>query len=163
MPFRFLTKIFGWPDRRMMAPVDPEKRTALIEEIKRQGLPVGGSPLPVVALEAFFEGNSDLGSIGCNLLEHPGTEVFFGVLREIRARPEVQDILIEIYEVEEFEESMWPFSERVYIYTTASDQTILEWLEALGPDELIEGYTQGKHPDAPNPGTGYRVVGAWWD
>jgi len=163
MPFRFLKNLFSRSIRDQELPFDPEGRQALINEVKRQGLPVGGSPLPVVSLEAFFEGNADLGSIGCNLLEHPGTKAFYEVLRGVRAHPEVQQVLVEIYEVEEGDESMWPFSERVYVYTTVSDEIVYEWLESLEPDELIEGFTQGKHPNAPDPEVGFRVVGAWWD
>ncbi|MDT5026903.1 MAG: hypothetical protein QOE61_3329 [Micromonosporaceae bacterium] len=41
----------------------------LLAEIARQGGYEDGSiPEPVIGLELFFDGNEDLGSIGCNLL-----------------------------------------------------------------------------------------------
>jgi hypothetical protein len=64
--------------------MDQAKRLELIETIRRQDLPSADAPLPVVSLEQFFEGNDDLGSIGCNLTKHPGVEFFFNTLRTIR-------------------------------------------------------------------------------
>ena len=93
--------------------MDATKRDSLIEKVRAQCHPDQFSrdePLPVVGLEDFFDGNDDDGSIGCNLLEneHPGPEGFYTVLKAIRSRPEVQDILVEVYEVED---GQWPFSE----------------------------------------------------
>ena len=76
--------------------MDQEKRLRLIEAIRRQGLPSPDAPLPVVTLEQFFDGNDDLGSIGCNLIDHPGTASFFATLRAIRDRPNVHNVLVEI-------------------------------------------------------------------
>jgi hypothetical protein len=75
-------------------------RQQLVRKIAAQGKPGFGKPFPVVSLEDFFTGNNDLGSIGCNLENHPGTQRFFAILRSIRARPEVQDVLVTIYEYE---------------------------------------------------------------
>ena len=48
---------------------------------------------------AAFEGNDDLGSIGCNLLDHPGPAHFYEVLRSIRDRSEVHGVWVGITEV----------------------------------------------------------------
>ena len=46
-----------------------ETRTKLIMKIKQQGDPNDPKePDPIVSLEDFFEGNRDIGSIGCNIL-----------------------------------------------------------------------------------------------
>ncbi|MDP4145462.1 MAG: hypothetical protein Q8936_13415 [Bacillota bacterium] len=55
----------------------------LLEEIYRQ-VNVNKKTLPLISLELFFEGNDDIGSIGCNLLDHPGTEKFYSVLKNIK-------------------------------------------------------------------------------
>ncbi len=78
--------------------MDELKRTALIGEITRQPA-AAEDPLPVVGVELFFDGNDDIGSIGCNLLNHPGTAAFRELLMGIRARNDVQDVLVEVYEV----------------------------------------------------------------
>ena len=58
----------------------------LLAEIEAQGWSDDGSgPDPVVSLELFFEGNDDLASIGCNLIDHPGPADFYATLRAIRA------------------------------------------------------------------------------
>jgi len=44
----------------------------------------------------FFHGNDDLGSISCDLTDHPGTARFYAVLRDVRGRPEVHDVRIGI-------------------------------------------------------------------
>jgi hypothetical protein len=143
--------------------MDLKLRAKLIETIKQQGLPTGKGPVPVVTLEEFFTGNDDLGSIGCNLMEHPGTGAFYETLRAIRSRPEVQDVLVGIYEVEEADESMWPFSEHVYILTSAPQTEIESWMVALQPDEIGQGYTFGTPRAAPELKPGMHPWTAWWD
>ena len=119
--------------------------------------------MPVVTLEAFFVGNDDPGSIGCNLSDHPGTDEFYRVLRSVRTRPDVQDILIEIYEVDEDDLELWPFSERVYIFTSASQAEVEGWVAPLQPDEVAEGWRDGIPDAAPDLECGIKVYGVWWD
>jgi hypothetical protein len=142
-----------------------DHRQQLIELIRKQGLPSpdGVTPLPVVSLEFFFEGNDDYGSIGCNLADHPGPQRFLEVLAAIRARPDVQDVLVEIHEVEELDPTMWPFSERVYILSSAEQGSVVEWLTELHPDAVEEGYAAGRPTAAPDTTPPYRVWAAWWD
>ena len=113
--------------------MDHVKRVQLIEAIRQQGLPSADAPLPIVTLEQFFDGNDDLGSIGCNLTKHPGIEFFHNTLRTIRDRSNVKDVLVEIYEVEEDEDSMWPLSERVFVVTTAPQEEVELWFTDLEP------------------------------
>ena len=138
-------------------------RRALIEKIRKVGLPRSGQSLPVVSLEDFFVGNDDYGSIGCNLSDHPGPQFFFGKLKEVRDRDGVQDVLVEINEVEESDESMWPFSDRIYILSSAAKEEIADWVAALMPDEVEEGFAYGEPPSAPELGKGVEVYGVWWD
>jgi hypothetical protein len=141
--------------------MDIAKRTQLIDAIRRQGLPSEDAPLPIVAMEEFFEGNDDRGSIGCNLMEHPGIGCFFETLRSIRDRSDVQDVLIEIYEVEEDDESMWPFSERVFVITQAEPEAVANWFAVLQPSEVETGLPLP--PAAPDVQEGSEVYAAWWD
>lgn len=139
-------------------------RRELVEKIKRSGSPHSGGPLPVVSLEDFFLGNEDYGSIGCNLPEHPGPQFFFEKLKGVRARGNVQDVLVEINEVEESDDSMWPFSDRVYVLTSAAKEEVADSVAALMPDEVEEGFAYGEPPaSAPELRTGMKVYGVWWD
>ena len=142
---------------------DETARIALIEKIRQQGLPTPTGPLPIVSLEDFFEGNEDYGSIGCNVNVHPGPQAFFCHLLAIRSRPDVQDILVEINEVEEGDPTMWPFSESIILLTSASIQDVSEWMKPLMPDEIIETNTFGRPPALPTLDQGMQVYAAWWD
>src|SRR2546429_9676710 len=86
----------------------------------------GSGPEPVISLELFFDGNDDLGSIGCNLSDHPGPARFYGVLGAIRDRPEVYSVWVGISEVMAPDE--WPFSNHVYVVTTVSAAEVMSWV-----------------------------------
>ena len=121
---------------------------------------------PVVSLEDFFTGNDDEGSIGCNLSEHPGLPVFFEILKNIRKRENVQDVLIEITDIDNLVESsdLWAFSDRIYIITSVSRDEVASWVEPLMPDEVKEGWAYDKPPvPAPEIFENYNVYAVWWD
>jgi len=143
--------------------VDQLKRARLIQLLDQLGGVGSDSPLPVVSLEDYFNGNDDLGSIGCNLSEHPGVSGFFEVLSAVRNRPDVQDVLVEISDADERDPTTWPFSERVYIITTAAESDVAEWLTALKPSEVEVGWSGERPTTAPIEKPGYHAVAAWWD
>lgn len=118
--------------------------TDLLAEIERQG---DGA---TVNLELFFDGNDDLASIGCNLPEHPGIGTFAQVLRAVRDRPEVGDVLVGISEV--MPDGEWPFSDTVYVLTDAPVGDVAEWAAGLGPDQAAKAEWNGGH-----------AVVLWWD
>jgi len=86
----------------------------------------------------------DIGSIGVNLIEHPGIETFYRVLKEIRKRNDVQDVLIIINQIDEHLD--WPFSDSLYILTSCSKEQVSEWVKPIKPDDIAEGWTWGKPP-----------------
>ncbi len=55
--------------------MDEGKRKSLVSTIRERGYSEAGPRVLVTRLE-FFEGNDDAGSIGCNLLPHPGVDTF---------------------------------------------------------------------------------------
>ena len=121
-----------------------------------------GERRPAVSLEDFFEGNTDYGSIGCNLTPMLGPARFYSTLKGIRDRDDVQDVLVEISMIED--DSMWPFSESIWIISSASQQEVWKWMQPLKPDEIWEGWGDaGKPRAAPDPQPGMKVYGLWWD
>jgi len=101
-----------------------------------------------------------MGSIGANLIDHPGIERFYSTLKAIRDREDVQDIRVEINMIED----MWPFSDYVWIFSRANRGAVAEWMKPLGPDEVWEGWQAAGPPkNAPVLETGMKVFGAWWD
>jgi len=135
----------------------------LIAEIGRQGgYAHGAGPEPVVGLELFFEGNDDLGSIGCNLPDHPGTARFYAVLRSIRDRPEVHGVWVGVSEVMAPDE--WPFSSHVYVVTTASPHEVARWAASLQPDGPGDDWWNGEPPLLPiTIPPDAHLVTLWWD
>ena len=138
------------------------RRLELIMKVRNLERRSATSGLPVVSLEDFFQGNSDLGSIGCNLVAHPGPQFFFEVLKAVREDAMVQDVLVEVNEIANDPET-WPFSDRVYVLSSATTDDIRSWLKRLQPDEVTEGWANGMPPGAPSLKPGAKVYSVWWD
>jgi hypothetical protein len=138
-----------------------ERLNARIEELG------GPDAYPVVSLDLFFEGNDDPASIGPNLDPHPGLETFDRVLRAIRERPDVSDVVAQIDEVVEGE---WPYVPAVYVVTTAAPEEVHSWAAEIQPDEYVgeedsigPWLGRGRPPGAPVVPDGSRVVTLFWD
>src|SRR3954453_1549975 len=69
-------------------------------------------PDPIVPIDRFFDGNDDPGSIGCNLIEHPGINQFREVLVGLTQRADVEAVYAQIAELDPGEDS-WPFTDTV--------------------------------------------------
>ena len=135
----------------------------LLAEIERQGGYVHGvGAEPVVDLELCFDGNDDPGSIGSNLIDHPGPAHLYAVLRSIRDRPDVHGVWIGISEVMAPDE--WPFSDHVYVVSTAQAAEVTKWAAALQshePGGVWWNRVPPARPIAIAPDA--RLVTVWWD
>ncbi len=121
-------------------------RNKLIEKIEAQGFP--------------FQGNSDYGSIGCNLPNCPGPQVFFNTLRAVNGHDSVQDVLVEVNEVFKEDSQTWPFSNRIYVLSSATIDQARSWLAPLEPDEISEGWANSLPSVAPSLKPGVKVYAA---
>jgi hypothetical protein len=133
-----------------------EKRKLLLERIH----PLG--PNPLVSLEEFFDGNTDYGSIGCNLSAHPGPQFFYSILRDIRSKPKVQNVFVQLTDLD-VDDQTWPFSDRVYVIADATVEEIAQWSSTLQPEPIEEGFAFGTPQDAPQLKSGMCVFTMWWD
>lgn len=88
--------------------MDESKCTALKTELAEAGEP------KLVSIERFFDGNDDAGSIGCNLMEHPGIDVFREMLTGLLRRSDVNAVYAQIAELNPGEGS-WPFTDKVVV------------------------------------------------
>ncbi|MDD9940468.1 MAG: hypothetical protein OXU20_05335 [Myxococcales bacterium] len=120
-----------------------------------------GTPTYLLSVEDFFDGNEVAGSIGCNLDPMPAPAKFRQALELVAARPEVVDVRVQITS---FDDPDWPFSDTVWIITSADEEVVRTWLpEALAPDDVWTGWQPGvTYEDCPVP-EGYSPVACWWD
>jgi hypothetical protein len=105
-----------------------------------------GNVLPAVTLDEFFRGNTDAQSIGVNLpaAKHTGLDGFRRVLKGIRARPEVQDVFLELTEIpdpdEPEDEDIWPTACVAFIVTSAALGQVRDWVADLHPRDISKGW-----------------------
>ena len=136
-------------------PNDATKRDRLIARLSNEPEP------QIVEIEAFFDGNDDLGSLGCNLIEPPGIEAFRSALSRIAARPDVKGVYAQIFELDPGEDC-WPFTDTILIVGDISSEEAARELASLEPDEVRKGEEFGL-PDEYTKRLGGPIVVAWWD
>jgi len=115
----------------------------------------------VVAIARFFDGNDDLGSIGCNLDPHPGIDRFRNVLSGLLARPDVQAVYAQISELDPGE-GCWPFADTVLVAGTIPGEVLRKAVEVLQPDEVGAADQFGVSPSI-GERHGSPVMAVWWD
>jgi len=114
----------------------------------------------LVTREEFFDGNDDPGSIGCNLLEHPGVEVFDKAFQRIEKMDGVDGVYFAITEVDE-KWGNWPFTDTAWIVTRLEPSAFKNILKPLRPDEIGEFDEAFMNP--PVIPEGYKLIQVWWD
>jgi len=135
----------------------------ITERVNRLGDPNNpSSPRPLLTLAEFFDGNEILGSIGCNLMPTPTPAAFHAVLSTIASRAEVGDVRVQVTMFDNPDE--WPFSDTVWVMTSANATTIRSWFtEAMAPDEIQEGWVKGVAYEEYSVPAGMKPVSCWWD
>src|SRR5438477_8513723 len=92
---------------------------------------LAGRPEPqVVPVAHFFDGNDDLGSIGCNLDPHPGLDRFRDVLTGLLGRTDVQAVYAQISELDPGEDC-WPFSDTVLVVGNITAEALRKAVSVL--------------------------------
>ncbi len=89
----------------------------------------------LVAIERFFDGNDDAGSIGCNLLEHPGIDVFRNSLTGLLQRQDVNAVFAQIAELDPGEGS-WPFTDKVVVIGNIALNDLSKAVSVLQPTDV---------------------------
>ena len=135
--------------------MDDAKCRALKAELAAQLGP------PVVPIARFFDGNDDLGSIGCNLDPHPGIDAFRGVLVGLLGRPGVRAVYAQISEADPGE-GCWPFADTVLVVGDIAPAELRRSVRGLHPTEVGAAAA----PDVPGPVASWHREPAhviWWD
>ena len=132
--------------------MDQSKCNALKAELADQEEP------QIIPIERFFDGNDDAGSIGCNLTEHPGMNVFRDVLTGLLRRSDVQAVYAQIAELDAGEDC-WPFTDTVVVIGSITPDDLREAVSVLDPDDVAStnDYSElaQKH--------GAQALFVWWD
>lgn len=124
------------------------------------------NPPPLLPLELFFDGNDDVGSLGCNLLDHPGISDFYTTLLELRSDPSVSGAWV-IAKQHDWKPS-WPHSDEIVLRTRLSADAVAARLGHLQPDTVdavptltspTKDVTGAEVACAPRE----HFVVAWWD
>ena len=135
--------------------MDFDKCNALKAELADQPEP------QVVPIGRFFDGNDDLGSIGCNLMDHPGVERFREVLTDLLDRPDVEAVYALISELDPGEDA-WPFTDTVAVVGSIPAAELQNVVAPLQPDEVGTGDEFGA-PESIKQKHNAPVLVAWWD
>ena len=143
----------------MMTPLE-----RVAQRVMENGNPEDRSvPTPLPTLAEFFDGNDQIGSIGCNLASTPEPARFHDLLNVVRQRPEVSDVRVQITCVDD-PGNEWPFSDTVRIMTSASPSGAEAWFsQDLAPDEVWPGWLPGARYEELAVEPGHHPVAAWYD
>jgi hypothetical protein len=134
----------------------------ITERVNRNGdVDDPDTPRPLLTLEEFFEGNEVVGSICCNCTPTPEPSEMYAVLKQIRQRPDVADVRVQITM---FDDPDWPFSDTVWVVTSAAAEEVKSWFaESIAPNETWAGWTDDvAFEPLPIP-AGMQPVACWWD
>jgi hypothetical protein len=129
----------------------------LIARITSQ--PESGVGRALLTPEEFFTGNDDLGSIGCNLPDHPGLNFFRHILETVERFPNVDSVWMQIYD---WDEGDWPFSENVLIFGDISPSDVKRITGSLLPSE-VKVMTMDWEPTRDPRLYGRTYINLWWD
>lgn len=135
--------------------MDDTKCKALKAELAAQPEP------QIVSVERFFDGNDDLGSIGCNLTEHPGMDVFRDILTGILRRPGVEAVYAQISELDPGD-GCWPFADTVFVVGKISADELRDAVATLQPDTVGDAEDFGI-PSQISERHSSPVFAIWWD
>ncbi len=154
--------------RRNAAPLDSDGRNQetrrIMDHSKCIVLKAGLSEQPepqIISIEQFFDGNDDLGSIGCNLVEHPGLDVFRNILTGLLQRPDVQAVYAQISELDPGDDC-WPFTDTILVAGTIPTEDLRATVSALEPDEIGTAEEFGVSPSIATKHSS-PVLAIWWD
>ncbi len=132
--------------------MDESKCKSLKSELAEQEEP------QIVSIERFFAGNDDAASIGCNLVDHPGIDLFRSVLTGLLKRSDVNAVYAKIAELDPGPDC-WPFTDTVIVIGSIRSEDLQKALSPLHPTDV--GLDRSFKKLALSHG-GQSLV-AWWD
>lgn len=143
--------------------MDQVKRASLVGRIRELAATYcDDEPRVCVPVEQFFDGNDDRASMGCNLVDHPGLDELRMALSQLERLPEVRAVGVAITDCMLEAEECWPFSDTVFVVTSAALDEVRSWARPLKVDACYE-WSDGPVLGVPSPASGERLVALSWD
>ena len=117
---------------------------------------------PLVSLEEFFDGNNDWGSIGYNLPDEVAPQEFYQILRPIRERDDVANVLIEVKDLED--PDGWPSTDTIWVVTTMAREQLNALIpEKIKPDDWLTYPPEVGETEPIAVPNGMQAIGIWYD
>ncbi len=154
---------------------DAESCIQLLNTLAEQGAETVGDVLRLgirVTLEQFFTGNRCKHSIAANVCPDPPFDTaqsWFNHLKSVRDHERVQDVLVQVYMVEPYEDghvSMWPYADTIWVYSDLAQSTIESLLAPIDPDKVCDASKNDPKSDLRPPAdvpAGSTPYWVWWD
>ena len=114
-----------------------------------------------MSIEQFFDGNDDPASIGCNLSNHPGIDLFREIFLGIAQRADVESVYAQIAELEP-DERYWPFTDTIWVAGEITMEDLKQTVALLDQDDVGPGDLMGA-PQELLWKYSNRLLGVWWD
>lgn len=122
-------------------PMDLELRRKFVQHVLAS---LDANELPLVALETYLRGNTDDTSLGRGMRGPEGLQAYATVLRQVRARPDVDEVFVEVHEVpdpdEPEDDGMWASAFVVHVVTSATPDEIGRDVSSLNPRWVGQGW-----------------------
>jgi hypothetical protein len=119
-------------------------------------------PRPLVSLEEFFDGNNDWGSIGYNIPDGVAPQEFYRILRPIRERDDIADVLIEVKDLED--PDGWPSTDTIWFVSSMSREQLDELIpDKIKPDDWLTYPPEVGNIEPITVPDGMKAIGIWYD
>lgn len=113
----------------------------------------------IISPRLFFDGNDDESSIGCNLSNHPGIEVFKNIFEQLSQRPSVNGVYIALTDTDPTLD--WPFSDTAYVAGNIATDELYQATKPLEPDRVDYAHNVPAEISEKHPRDKIQVL--WWD
>ena len=140
-------------------------RTEPMDDHKCRTLKAGLAAQPepqIVAAQQFFDGNDDCRSIGGNLTEHPGVDVFRDTFFALLCRPDVDAVYTQIAKADPGDRC-WPITDTVLVVGTIPPDALRDAVSALQPDEVGDPAQLGIAPEITGRHGSHVLAARWKD
>jgi hypothetical protein len=115
----------------------------------------------IIPIDRFFDGNDDIASIGCNLMQHPGMDTFRATFEAVGKRSDVEAIYAGVAELDPGED-YWPFADTVFVVGDVPPRELRTMVKSLEPDEVWPA-EQSEVPEPIRRNHDAPVLAVWWD